>query len=315
VRGLRARGGTEMKPALEAAFASARTDDRMRQVVFITDGAVGNEAALLQLIERRLGDRRLFTVGIGPAPNAWFMKKAAEAGRGTFTFIGDVREVKDKMTALVRKLENPVLTGVHVDWPAGVETYPPQLPDLYSGEPVLLTAMLGRDARDGQVKLTGNRGDQAWHAALPLDIGAAQPGIGVLYARDKIEALTDAGRNGADPDEVKRQVVAVALAHHLVSAYTSLVAVDVTPTAPPGSPAQKSALPVNLPEGLVYDALAGGLPLTATFATAQIIAGASLLMLALFACAGLKWRGRRADKLPDAWQRLLAATRAARGTC
>jgi Ca-activated chloride channel family protein len=124
-----------------------------------------------------------------------------------------------------------------------------------------------------------------------------------------------AGRNGADPDEVKRQVVAVALAHHLVSAYTSLVAVDVTPTAPPGSPAQKSALPVNLPEGLVYDALAGGLPQTATFATAQIIAGASLLMLALFAYARLKWRGRRADRLPDAWQRLLAATRAARGTC
>lgn len=106
---LRARRGTEMKPALEAAFAPAKRDDLMRQIVFLTDGAVGNEAQLLQLIARRLDDRRLFTVGIGPVPNGWLMKKAAEAGRGTYTFIGDAREVKDKMAALVHKPENPVL--------------------------------------------------------------------------------------------------------------------------------------------------------------------------------------------------------------
>ncbi len=42
----------------------------VRQVVFLTDGAVGNEDELFQLIRERLGDRRLFTVGIGSAPNA-----------------------------------------------------------------------------------------------------------------------------------------------------------------------------------------------------------------------------------------------------
>jgi Ca-activated chloride channel family protein len=313
VRGLRAQGGTEMKPALEAAFAAPKRDQLMRQIVFLTDGAVGNEAELLQLITRRLDDRRLFTVGIGPAPNSWFMKKAAEAGRGTYTFIGDVREVKEKMTALVHKLESPVLTDVHIEWPVGVEAYPAQLPDLYAGEPVILTAAFAQSAPQGTVKLTGHTSDRSWQAELPLGMGATDPGIGVLFARDKIEALHDARRNGANEDDVRRETIAVALAHHLVSAYTSLVAVDVTPTAPAGVVPRKSALPGNLPEGLVYDAIFGGLPQTATPAGLEMIVGALLLATALLGYATLRNRSGMLE--PDALHRLHAAARATRRTC
>ena len=42
------------------------------QLLFITDGAVSNEDELFALIDRSLGARRLFTVGIGSAPNAHF---------------------------------------------------------------------------------------------------------------------------------------------------------------------------------------------------------------------------------------------------
>ncbi|MDX1735995.1 MAG: VIT domain-containing protein, partial [Halioglobus sp.] len=70
VRQLQASGGTEMMPALRAALATGTVDDAsdgggaLKQVVFITDGAVGNEQALFADIEARLGDTRLFTVGI-----------------------------------------------------------------------------------------------------------------------------------------------------------------------------------------------------------------------------------------------------------
>jgi Ca-activated chloride channel family protein len=280
VRNLRARGGTEMLPALTAALSTPREGREMRQVVFLTDGAVGNENELLHLIEQRLDDRRLFTIGIGPAPNTYFLKKAAEAGRGTFTFIGDVREVKEKMSALFRKIENPALTDMNVVWPTSAVTFPDKLPDLYAGEPVVLTAELNRGATDGLVVLTGLRDGNAWAAKLPLDTGISEPGIGVLWARDKIEALMDAKRNGAPADEIKRDVIGVALAHHLVSAYTSLVAVDVTPTAPAGVEAKKSALPTNLPDGLSYNAIFG-VPQTATPAPLLTVAGALALLLAL----------------------------------
>ena len=67
VRALEADGGTEMLPALEAALldptsrAMRTAKDRIRQVVFLTDGAVSNEREMLRLIERDLGRSRLFT--------------------------------------------------------------------------------------------------------------------------------------------------------------------------------------------------------------------------------------------------------------
>ena len=89
VNSLSANGGTEMASALKLALRQAKSNsaEHLRQVVFITDGSVSNEASLMQLIEQRLGDTRLFTVGIGSAPNSYFMTEAAEMGKGTFTYI------------------------------------------------------------------------------------------------------------------------------------------------------------------------------------------------------------------------------------
>ena len=50
---------------------------------------VGNEDELFALHLAEPRRRRLFTVGIGSAPNGHFMTKAAQFGRGTYTYIGE----------------------------------------------------------------------------------------------------------------------------------------------------------------------------------------------------------------------------------
>jgi Ca-activated chloride channel family protein len=275
VGGLRARGGTEMLPALKLALAGEKASSLVRQVVFLTDGAVGNEDEILRLVSQELGDRRLFTVGIGPAPNTFFMRKAAEFGRGTYTFIGDVREVKEKMSTLTRKLEHPALTDIAVDWPAGADVWPRVIPDLYAGEPVIVSAQYNANAGSGNVALSGRRAGILWSTLLPLASTADQPGVGVLWARAKIDALMDAGRRGAPETEIRSAVLDVALTHHLVSKFTSLVAVDVTPTKRAGVDALSSAVPGNIPEGLTgFDQL----PRTATPATVALLGGAAALL-------------------------------------
>lgn len=277
VGNLRARGGTEMLPALKVALQGERTSSLLRQVVFLTDGAVGNEDEVLRLINDAVGDRRLFTVGIGPAPNTFFMTRAAQFGRGTFTFIGDVREVKEKMTALFRKLESAALTDIAVDWPAGTDAWPRIVPDLYAGEPVVIAAQFNANAATGNIALSGRRDGAMWGTLLPAVGMGNEPGVGVLWARAKIDALMDAGRKGAAEDEIRAAVLDVALTHHLVSKFTSLVAVDVTPTRPAGIAASKTALPGNIPEGLTgFDQL----PRTATPAPLLLVTGALMLVLA-----------------------------------
>jgi Ca-activated chloride channel family protein len=96
----------------------------------------------------------------------------------------------------------------------------------------------------------------------------------------------DAMRRGSDADSIRAQVVQVALEHHLVSAYTSLVAVDVTPTAPPGG--GKSALvKASLPRG----SAPGAIPQTDTPAALQLLLG--LLALAAAAIVAFIGRGAR----------------------
>ncbi|MBK6632206.1 MAG: class GN sortase [Betaproteobacteria bacterium] len=197
VRGLQSQGGTEMALALNLALNGRENPGRVRQVIFLTDGAVGNEDGLFKLIQDKLGDSRLFTVGIGSAPNSHFMTKAAQSGRGTFTTIGKIGEVKEKMGALFAKLESPVLKGIEIAWPAGTraEAWPKRVPDLYLGEPIVVSAAL--DKLEGDLRITGLRGDTAWQATLPLGEMRAGKGMGVLWAREKIASLVDSLRDGA----------------------------------------------------------------------------------------------------------------------
>lgn len=279
VQGLRASGGTRMRPALEAALAGGDFPGLVRQVLFLTDGAVGNEDELFGVIRQRLGDTRLFTVGIGSAPNGHFMTKAAEFGHGTFTYVGDVREVEDRMKRLFAALESPVLTGIEVSWPLGaaVEAWPQRVPDLYLGEPLVVAARLEGKAEG--VVVRGHRGAEPWEAILPLARTRPSDGVAVLWARRKVQSLLDSVRDGADAEEVRGQVVALGLEHHLVTQHTSLVAVDVTPARPENAGLRSTALPANLPHGWDHAAVFGELPRTAT--PAPLHAALALLSLAL----------------------------------
>ncbi len=288
VRGLKAQGGTEIAKALDLALNGRETPDRVRQVIFLTDGQVGNEDELFRLIQSRLGDSRLFTVGIGSAPNSHFMTGAAKYGRGTFTYIGKIEEVGEKMTALFAKLESPVLKGVRIDWPEGAaaEMWPARIPDLYAGEPVVVTVALG--SLQGTARVSGYRGNAPWETSIRLDQPAQGSGLGVLWARDKIAALMDVRRDpsGAPEDATRAQVIEVALAHHLVTKYTSLVAIDSTPARPAGLDLKTAAMPTNLPEGQDYAHIFGGapvgeLPKGATGSRLQMLIGAALMLIAL----------------------------------
>ncbi len=290
VAGLRAEGGTEMMPALSFALAGRADPGYLRQVVFMTDGAVGNEEALLRLIAERLGRSRLFTVGIGAAPNGHFMAKAAQLGRGTFTYVGDAGEVREKMGRLFAKIEAPVLQDVKIAWPDGtpLQTYPERVPDLYLDEPVRVSTAAPTLA--GTVIVSGMRGTVPWSVALTPAPSHDAAGVGALWARARIAALMDDVRRGADPAQARASVVQVALAHHLVSAYTSLVAVDVTPGA--GGAAKTALVASALPRGWGGE---GMLAQTDTPATLQIVLGlAALAAAAVVAAVGHAAAPRRA---------------------
>jgi Ca-activated chloride channel family protein len=290
LRALEARGGTEMASALRLALDGAPQVERVRQVIFLTDGAVGNEEELFRLIRARLGGSRLFTIGIGSAPNSHFMTKAARLGRGTFTYIGRIDEVRSRMDELFAKLEAPVLKNLRLAWPEGVrvESWPARLPDLYAGEPVVLVARL--DRLHGEVRILGERAGSAWEARVPLQRDAGAAGVDSLWAREKVSALLDSLREGAPEADVREQIIQLATAHRLVTKYTSFVAVDKTPARPSEESIKLAELPTLLPEGWEYAKVFGELPRGATDSRLALLVGLLGLLLGF---AALRLQRRR----------------------
>jgi Ca-activated chloride channel family protein len=103
--------------------------------------------------------------------------------------------------------------------------------------------------------------------------------------------LLDERRAGGDPEIIRRDVLALALAHRLVSPFTSLVAVDRTPVRPAGVASGKAAVPNVAPTGSAWSGAAVGYPATATPAAVHAAIGAALFLLGLLALARAR-RGR-----------------------
>ena len=105
-------------------------------------------------------------------------------------------------------------------------------------------------------------------------------GLPALWARSRIGELMDAERRGDNPDETRAEILETALKHHLVSKYTSLIAVDKTPVRPAGDPLSSEQVPNLMPYGQSTNAIFG-FPATATSGPAMRIMGAAWLLSAL----------------------------------
>lgn len=289
VRHLQANGGTEIAPALSAALDNQQVheinDQNIRQVIFLTDGSIGNEQALFDIINKKLGQSRLFTIGIGSAPNSHFMQRAAEFGRGTHTYIGNLNEVKIRMQALFDKIENPILKDIKTSWGSEtqIESWPQKVSDLYRGEPLLIIAKA--DTLPDRISISGQLAQNEWAAELKLNGGQDRSGVSTLWARQKIASLMQAKRD-EEFDSVKEIIIKTALTHHLVSQYTSLVAVDVTPTRPIHENINSKTIQNQLPAGWVPNSnslFPQSFPATATNARVQFLIGLLLFLLATFA--------------------------------
>ncbi len=284
---LNANGGTEIAPALQTAFSQTRSSADTSQVIFITDGSIGNEVQLLQQIERQRGERRLFTIAIGSAPNRFFMRKAAQFGQGSYTHINQPDMVKQRIEDLFDKLKKPLLSNIIIQWPESADQCPESAADLFASEPLILYCRLSN--LDGQVIIQGQQGSEHWTQQLPLkSLQRGARDISKLWARNKIERLEDEQLGTLQDDALKKRILQLALDHQLVSRYTSLIAVDRTPIRPDMASLDSERIANLMPAGSKMSAF----PKTATPSLLLVSGGGFLL---LFGLAGL-WQSTRSKR-------------------
>jgi Ca-activated chloride channel homolog len=284
VQDLEAGGGTEMLPALLHVMQKPETPGYLRHIILLTDGDLGNEEQIFAALHVHLGGARLYTVAIGSSPNFFLATKMAQFGRGTFTHIADIGEIREQMGRLLGTIESPVLTDVKLTF-EGVEVadvYPQRPPDLFLRQPLLLYGRISQ-GHSGRLRLNARAGDQPYEANFAFDTSTASfhPGITTLWARQRVEDLIDQWRL-SDEDAragIRATLIAHAIRYRLVTRFTSLVAVEEI-VANPGGASTTVPVAAELPAGMQMEKVFGA-PATGTADAFLEALGVALLLLSL----------------------------------
>jgi len=255
---LEAGGATEMVTGIDAALAVPHDPARLRIVALLTDGYVGNEDQILSRVVARLGDARLFCFGVGSAVNRYLLEELAALGRGTAQVVRSDEDAAAAVARFQRRIDAPVLTDLHIDWGnLAVRDLPRAIPDLFAGQPLVLAGHYDR-AATGTAVVRGRLGGRDVRFDVPVTLperDAARPAIASVWARQRIAELSRRLVRKADP-EAQHEILALLLAHHILSPYTAFVAVDDSRVTAGGA-ARQVAVPVEVP-AFVGDIPAGG---------------------------------------------------------
>jgi Ca-activated chloride channel homolog len=264
---LEAAGGTEMATGIEAALAVPHDPHRLRIVALLTDGYIGNEDAMAELVRKRMGDARVFAFGVGTAVNRYLLDELAAAGRGVAQYVRPDEDTLAAIAAFERRIDTPVLTDLRVDWGglAIADVSPQAIPDLFAGQPLVLAGHYTQPGT-GTVKIRGKQAgrDVAFDVPVTLpDREPARPAIRTVWARQRIAELSRKLVRANDPKLVA-EITQLSLAHHLLTQFTAFVAVDESRTTAGGA-AKKIVVPVEIPDAMQVSA--GGTGGTGRYAT------------------------------------------------
>ncbi|MFP4411270.1 VIT domain-containing protein [Coleofasciculus sp.] len=277
INALQANGGTELMNGMRAVLNfPPSAPNRLRSVVLLTDGYIGNEAEVIAEVQRQLKPgNRLYSFGVGSSVNRFLLNRLAEVGRGRAQIIRQDEPTQEVAETFLRQINNPVLTNIQVSWQGegtSAQIYPLAAPDLFANQPLVL---FGRksDRRNGIIKITGRAaGGQRYERTLSVnfDQSTDNPAIAQLWGRARIKDLMNQMFGGETKSGVEA-VTQTALDYNLLSQYTAFVAVSEEVRVEPDGTRRRVQVPVELPEGVSYEGIfsaddVGNMSGTANFA-------------------------------------------------
>lgn len=241
-------GGTELSSALEDALDIPADADTSRNIVIITDGYIYGEDEIFQLINENISQADFFPFGIGSSVNRYLIEGIAKTGQGEpfiVTKEEEASEIADKFSTYI---QSPVLTDIQVSFD-GFDVYdmePAVLPTLYAQKPIVLLGKW-RGEPAGTIQVTGKTGNGDYTQSISVSdvISGSNDALGYLWARKRVERLTNYGLNENNPD-VKDEITQIGLSHHMITPYTSFIAVLDIVRNPDGESADVKQ-PLSLP--------------------------------------------------------------------
>ncbi len=266
IKDLEANGGTELEKAVVASLSPSPDPERLRIVLFNTDGYAGQEPVILGNVQKYRGTSRLFAFGVGNSVNRALIESMSAEGRGASEVVTLAEGAEAAKRRFAQRLETPLLVNVKAMFADGAVTgvTPAYLPDVFSTKPIVV---YGRYTKPGRttMTLTGVSGGRPWTRTVSLDLPATKDdgtAVASLWARARLAEMKTQGYAeravGRTPENAEA-MTKLALDYGIVSETTSFVAIDRSSSI--GGKAQAVRVPVEMPDGVTMGAKAATVPM------------------------------------------------------
>ncbi len=259
---LDANGGTQMLNGIQEVLNfPSPSAGRLRSIVMLTDGYIGNEKAVLAEVQDKLqAGKRLYSFGVGSSVNRYLINRLAEIGRGIARVVRQDEPTQEVAEKFFQQINNPVLTQIEINWNGkgdAPEIYPVAIPDLFAEQPLVL---FGRkqDAVSGELQVNGiAAGGEIYQQTFPINFAeGGNLAVAQLWGRQKIKHLTNQMFDYEKKSMVDK-VTQTALSYQLLSEYTAFVAVSEEVRVEPNGKSISMEVPVEMPEGVSYEGICG----------------------------------------------------------
>lgn len=231
LRTLQAKGGTNLRPALEAAYRYA-DPDRPLNVVVLSDGMTehSEQRELVSLIQQRPGNTRVFCVGVGNEVNRGLLRQLAEDSGGLAAFISQGDNFQRQADAFRRKLARPAISNVKITF-EGKDVYemtPGKVPNIYFGSP---TRLYARYRGDGKARMTikGEILGSPFTRKVDVNLPASDdtnPEIERMWASNRVNQLMREARTNGSMDSVRSEIVQLCEGYSIVSEFASFIVLE-----------------------------------------------------------------------------------------
>jgi len=242
-----------MTAGIRAALEFPHDPRRLRFVCFLTDGFIGNESEILRLVSNLRGSSRIFSFGVGSAPNRYLLDGMARLGAGAVAYLGPRDDGAEVMANFLERISHPALTDIRVEWSDGrpAEIFPRRIPDLFVGRSVTVTGRCP-DTNDAELVIRSRGNQQALRVPIRFSSsGAAEKALPAVWARAHISDLSMTSIT-TDDSSAAKAIKDVALDYGLMSAYTAFISVDAS-NGSKGGQGTRQHVAVPVPENVDYN--------------------------------------------------------------
>jgi len=264
IEALEANGGTFMAEAIRAVASTPADEHRLRIVTLLTDGYIGNDFEVIDLVRRLRGSSRWFPFGTGNSTNRFLLESMAREGGGEVEYVLLNSPGEEVARRFWERIASPVLTDIRLEF-RGLEVtdiHPSVPSDLWAQKPLVVHARYRRPGR-GKVILHGYRQGRPYRQELEVDLPEREPhhdALASMWARAHVDALMRRDlpglQSGSFRESLREEIEEVALAHRLLTQFTSFVAVEDRVVNEGGIP-RTVTVPVEMPQGVRYEGVFG----------------------------------------------------------